>query len=501
MPVKKKISKKSNKIVDIKSFTVGFKNFGPISSGEIEVKPLTILIGPNNAGKSYAANLINSLLQDTSGHNLEIMRKPFMFEAFRRLHYPILRPISEGLLKDIESFIDSSIKSDKTEFELPLPFVKKIHNAIINSFLDSFENNIRYNFGSRLSDLISFKKENGFITTIVDKGSFSINLGVNENLIQEDINTFNIKIVTGDVNKNMGFKGDDKILQIPWVQDEKLPKEMQVNFIYFAYYNALFSSLSIRKYYLPASRSGLLQVMEWLTSRMFRELPYFDELEKGTITGNTALFFATLTGFREKEGDYYKIAHEMELEIIKGEIVVHRKEMTKMPRLSYRTESGKIIDLQRASSTVNELAPFIIYMKYILRKGDMLIFEEPEAHLHPANQRLLAKYLVRLIRNGVKLVITTHSEYLFEQLSHFIQLDGVKREDRVKKFKFGKDDYLRSDEVSVHAFNYDKRNKGFKINKIAVNSKDGIREEEFNKVIDALFDESVKIRRDLGIEK
>jgi predicted ATPase len=38
-------------------------NFGPISSGEIDLKPLTILIGPNHSGKSYLAMLVNSIFK------------------------------------------------------------------------------------------------------------------------------------------------------------------------------------------------------------------------------------------------------------------------------------------------------------------------------------------------------------------------------------------------------------------------------------------------------
>ena len=37
------------------------KNFGPITSGSFELKPLTIFIGPNNAGKSYAAMLTHGI--------------------------------------------------------------------------------------------------------------------------------------------------------------------------------------------------------------------------------------------------------------------------------------------------------------------------------------------------------------------------------------------------------------------------------------------------------
>jgi len=33
------------------------KNFAPISRGEVAIKPLTVFVGPNSAGKSYVAKL------------------------------------------------------------------------------------------------------------------------------------------------------------------------------------------------------------------------------------------------------------------------------------------------------------------------------------------------------------------------------------------------------------------------------------------------------------
>jgi len=40
---------------------IEIQNFGPLRDGVIEIKPLTIFIGPNNSGKSYGALLIHSL--------------------------------------------------------------------------------------------------------------------------------------------------------------------------------------------------------------------------------------------------------------------------------------------------------------------------------------------------------------------------------------------------------------------------------------------------------
>ena len=40
--------------------TINIRNFGPIEKGRLEIMPLTVLTGPNNSGKSYAASLIRS---------------------------------------------------------------------------------------------------------------------------------------------------------------------------------------------------------------------------------------------------------------------------------------------------------------------------------------------------------------------------------------------------------------------------------------------------------
>lgn len=37
-------------------------NFGPVSKGRISLRPLTILMGPGNSGKSYAATMIYAFL-------------------------------------------------------------------------------------------------------------------------------------------------------------------------------------------------------------------------------------------------------------------------------------------------------------------------------------------------------------------------------------------------------------------------------------------------------
>ena len=66
------------------------------------------------------------------------------------------------------------------------------------------------------------------------------------------------------------------------------------------------------------------------------------------------------------------------------------------------------LSLMNASSSVSELAPIVLFIRDYLKEGDFFIVEEPEAHLHPEAQLLIADALAQLVNAGVY-VISYHS--------------------------------------------------------------------------------------------
>ena len=46
-----------------KHLELSVRNFGPIAEADIELRPLTVFVGPSNTGKSYLATLIYALHQ------------------------------------------------------------------------------------------------------------------------------------------------------------------------------------------------------------------------------------------------------------------------------------------------------------------------------------------------------------------------------------------------------------------------------------------------------
>ena len=136
----------------------------------------------------------------------------------------------------------------------------------------------------------------------------------------------------------------------------------------------------------------------------------------------------------------------MEAHVLSGKVHVQKAE-TQYPDFRYRFKAnGKECDLplMSASSSVSELAPISLFIRHYLDVGNLFIVEEPEAHLHPEAQRQIAGALAQLANAGVKVLITTHSDIIIEQISNFVYAAKKPRSRKVK---------LKEEECSVYWFN------------------------------------------------
>jgi len=489
---KSKEKKNQNSKLDLK---LEIKDFGPISSGKIDLKPLTIFVGPNNSGKSYAALLIHSIFKS---HTPVTLSLPF----FSRIEYyqPFIREV-DNILKQIDRIDD-----EKTVL-IPETLTKKMVKHILKKrFLKVINNNITKAFGASIKELVKFNRESF---------KFNYKFGSNEVCLFSNIETlklteypkidFGLKIIgIGGISAikiideigTVGLLRMDRISNNNNVKDEKLMLINELIEYISQKINERFNSLSINSYYLPAARSGITQNYKILAHNIIQQMAGAKETDVGfsNLTGIYADLISSLIEMTEKKSPMYYVAEDLEKEIIQGKIYIKILE-SKIPDIKYLFQSNEV-SLQRASSSVSELVLLFLYLKYCVQPGNMLIIDEPEAHLHPENQRILAKYLVRLIRGGVNILITTHSDYLIDQLNNFIMLSSVNRKKRIEKYKYRKDDYLKHDEVAAYVFKYDGRNHGFKINPLGITEKDGISEDEFSRIVEVIYDETIMLRKD-----
>ena len=97
---------------------------------------------------------------------------------------------------------------------------------------------------------------------------------------------------------------------------------------------------------------------------------------------------------------------------------------------------GETLPASAAASSVREIGPLqMMISKRDIGKASVLI-EEPEAHLHPLKQRMMADIITTMSLGGANLQITTHSDYFLRRINDLIRLHILKQRKK-------EDDYLK----------------------------------------------------------
>ncbi|WP_454746549.1 DUF3696 domain-containing protein [Ciceribacter selenitireducens] len=85
-------------------------------------------------------------------------------------------------------------------------------------------------------------------------------------------------------------------------------------------------------------------------------------------------------------------------------------------RLRVSIENGSPLqDLTNVGVGVSQVLPIVV-MALLAPLGSLLIFEQPELHLHPKVQARLADFFLALAVDGKQTILETHSEYLVDRL-------------------------------------------------------------------------------------
>ncbi len=135
-------------------------------------------------------------------------------------------------------------------------------------------------------------------------------------------------------------------------------------------------------------------------------------------------------------------------DIIGGEYTIAQGD-----RLYYTPKGTRLkLTMVESSSTVRSLVDLGFYLGHVVEKGNLLMVDEPELNLHPANQRRIARLFARLVNLGVKVFITTHSDYIVKELNTLIMLnhDRPHLKRIAKENGYQQSELIHSDQVKVY---------------------------------------------------
>lgn len=88
------------------------------------------------------------------------------------------------------------------------------------------------------------------------------------------------------------------------------------------------------------------------------------------------------------------------------------------------TINDEELPISAAAASIREIAPLALLIERMDTSKLVMLIEEPEAHLHPLKQRMMADIISILCKGGAYMQITTHSDYFLRRLNELI---GLKR--------------------------------------------------------------------------
>ncbi|MDE0484107.1 MAG: AAA family ATPase [Candidatus Poribacteria bacterium] len=243
-------------------------------------------------------------------------------------------------------------------------------------------------------------------------------------------------------------------------------------------------------YYIPAARRGIMLTYETFANLLVADKINFS-FERIRISKWISDFLMQIIHYDEHKtssNEMLNIAKALENEVIHGKIEVNRPAEVAYPEIFYRPQNTKEkLQINHTSSMVSELAPLVLFLRGVVKRGDTLIIEEPESHLHPKAQTKVAIALARLVRAGVRVIITTHSDWLLQQIGNLIREGELNKQEQDKSEL---PHWLSKEEVGAWWFHTDKP-----VQEIPYDRIEGIEPKDYEDVADGLYNNFVELER------
>ena len=484
--------------------TVSVKNFGPIVEGTVDLKPLTIFVGPSNTGKSYMATAVYAVMRAVEDRP----QVPYVRNLARRGILPTFEGRWETPVEVADAIRDWVKQQDGKAWEyqeVPVSAMPEKARSELNQSTYQVLDWLHRDVTQQL--FLAYRGNAELVNRASKPEDFSLT-------IKRDLPLLEMVIRLGD-GKNFKPGFDISKASIPshiieyWGSDQKLDEEIYPD-VYLEFFSRLrisaaeylFDGLPHSSFFLPAARSGIAQGQRILAASIIRQssLPGSQRVNVPALPGVTTEFLSDLVsldrGMRSPlpSVELDKAISFIESNVLHGEIDLDESAGLPYPEIVYETTAGKF-NVKHSSSMITELAPVVLFLKYLVRPGHLLIFEEPESHLHPAAQLQMARGIARLVNAGVKVLITTHSDIFVSQINNLLAL-GQASPELVAEGGFVAEDFLRKDQVGAYLFRYSHELGGSEIVLLEIDPDTGIDEDEFAQVFEAIYDESIALQRD-----
>lgn len=394
-----------------------FENLGLLDQADLDLADLTLICGENNTGKTYATYAVYGFLRSWR----QILR--FLLEDEINT---LLKDSGEYRI-DMASMFDGKV--DSYLERMGKTYVGGLPRAFATDS-NAFEKTICLPGTSHATDYITQPYQ-----CSVQAGPSGKVLAT----LQKEAGSSQLEVLVADteiLQRSFGGLTDfiaDAIADIVFAQH--LPR------IHIA--SAERTGAAIFRKELDMARTRMLKTLNEINSKELKRNPL--KILQGIDTDyawpveDNVDFVRQLEDIDKRTGELAKANPDLVAAfdaIIGGSYKVVKNQLV----FQAKGAGKQRFTMNDASSCIRALLDVGFYLRCRARPGDLFIIDEPELNLHPKNQRAFARLVARMVNAGIKVFITTHSDYLVKELNTLIMLNQRTAHTKAVQQQYGYDD-------------------------------------------------------------
>lgn len=381
------------------------KNIGMLKSVEINLHPLTLLAGENDNGKSTVGKIVFCIIKAINRYeedllvSQEILAKEKIDEFFFVLRSALDTEILGIKYLEISKYLMIESAPEK------IFFAKKLLSEL----------NLLQNEAVKVKLDKMLQEAEAILNTSTDKKEF-IELAFQKVFAAE----FDSRILYNAAQEGsiQLYENSIKLIDLKIDKDNQVELISEVQPIAIKESTFIETPLILNNYDLLIGSRTLLDVASRTRSYTRQRLigqPYttlhtkdlFDKLLEKTVY---KLIFGEDIDYSDT-----KISN-----LIGGEVIFSKEDRD----FVYKKESSQEkVTMKNTASGIKTFGLLQMLMQNgMLVNNSMLIFDEPENHLHPKWQLKFAKLICNLVNKGIYVLISSHSPYLVEALQRYSEV-------------------------------------------------------------------------------
>ena len=433
-----------------------FSKLGPIKKAEMELGNLTVVAGGNNTGKTYLTYAVYGFLRWLEGFTSFFYEERDFYgeESAGDRHS---RFVSPNLLKQATEDLRT-----KNECRIPISDKKAVMDCMSAHFKRASRNfssrGVRETLhvvGNELNDasvecgVVRYPQEWRVLKYETDYRRLSRNSPQKPATITAKFDQGAVILSLNESERMLNVREIDRILE-SYILSAGVP----------------------HPFIFPAERFGIslfYKELDLFKNQLVDELQKLSEKERRQAAQDEDRFFQlvdTAARYASPIRDCINYVRGLEFVASKdGDFPELTKIICRMMGGKYRMQrNGDIrfvstgrgknrfdIPLHMASSSARGLSALFFYLTHSAKKGELLMIDEPESHISPQNQVAFARLLARLVNAGMRVFVTTHSDYIVREFNNLIMLgsDFSRKKSFLQKHKkdYSADDFLNPESV------------------------------------------------------